>query len=93
MRARLMMALLVLAACDPVDVVDKAVARTAEAVILPVVGPRAARGVVENATSDELRAIAVDIGVEAGTRTEANIEAIARRPQTLACIAKGALGQ
>lgn len=86
-------ALLVLAACDPQVVMDKAVARTAESVIAPVVGPVAARCVVENGTPQELRAIAVDIGVEAGTSTVANIEAIARRPQTLACIAQGALGQ
>jgi hypothetical protein len=93
MRVKLVVALLVLAACDPQVVVDKAVARTAEAVIAPVVGPVAARCVVENGTPEELRAIAVDIGVEAGTSTVANIGAIARRPATLACIAQGALGQ
>lgn len=93
MRVIMIAALLVLAACDPQVVMDKAVARTAESVIAPVVGPVAARCVVENGTPQELRAIAVDIGVEAGTSTVANIEAIARRPQTLACIAQGALGQ
>lgn len=93
MRVIMIAALLVLAACDPQVVMDKAVARTAESVIAPVVGPVAARCVVENGTPQELRAIAVDIGVEAGSSTVANIEAIARRPQTLACIAQGALGQ
>ena len=80
-----MAAVLVLAGCDPQAVVDKAVARTAESVIAPVVGPGAARCIVENGSPDELRAIAVDIGVEAGSLTVANIMAIARRPATLAC--------
>lgn len=80
-----MVAVLVLAGCDPQVVVDKAVARTAESVIAPVVGPGAARCIVENGSPEELRAIAVDIGVEAGSSTVANIMAIARRPATLAC--------
>ena len=79
---------LALAACDPQAVVDKAVARTAEAVISPVVGPGAARCIVENGRPDELRAIAVDVGVEAGTSTVANIMKIARRPETLTCFAR-----
>ena len=77
--------LVLVAACDPQAVVDKAVARTAESVIAPVVGPGAARCIVENGSPDELRAIAVDIGVEAGSSTVANIMEIARRPATLAC--------
>lgn len=93
MKFKAMVALLALAACDPQTVVDKAVARTAEAVIAPVVGPVAARCIVENGSPAELRAIAVDVGVEAGTSTVANIERIARRPETLACIAQGALGR
>jgi hypothetical protein len=93
MKFRLTVALLALAACDPQAVVDKAVARTAESVIAPVLGPVAARCVVENGTPEELRAIAVDVGVEAGTTTVANIEKIARRPQTVACIAQGTLAR
>jgi hypothetical protein len=93
MKFRMMAALMVLAGCDPQVVVDKAVARTAESVIAPVVGPVAARCIVENGSPEELRAIAVDIGVEAGTSTVANIEAIARRPQTVACIAGAALAR
>ncbi len=93
MKFKAMVALLALAACDPQTVVDKAVARTAEAVIAPVVGPVAARCIVENGSPEELRAIAVDVGVEAGTSTVANIERIARRPETLACIAQGTLGR
>ena len=85
MKLRAIAALLALTACDPGVVVDKAVARTAEAVISPVMGPGAARCIVENGSPEELRAIAVDIGVEAGTSTMANIMEIARRPETLAC--------
>jgi len=92
MRLAMMVAVLALAACDPQEMVDKAVARTAESVITPVVGPLAARCIVKNGTPQELRAIAVDVGVEAGTSTVRNIEAIARRPATLACVAQGALG-
>lgn len=93
MKRVMVVALLALAGCDPQSVVDKAVARTAESVIAPVVGPVAARCIVENGSPQELRAIAVDVGVEAGTSTVANIQRIARRPETLACIAQGALGR
>jgi hypothetical protein len=85
MKIRMILALLVLAACDPQVLADKAVARTAEAVISPVVGPGAARCIVDNGSPAELREIARDIGVEAGTSTVANIMTIARRPETLAC--------
>lgn len=93
MKYGMIAAVLALAACDPQVVMDKAVARTAESVITPVVGPVAARCIVENGTPDELRAIAVDVGVEAGTSTVRNIQAIASRPATLACVAQAALGQ
>ena len=85
MKLKMIAALLALAACDPRALADKAVARTAEAVIAPVVGPGAARCIVDNGSPEELRAIAVDFGVEAGTSTVANIMEIARRPATLAC--------
>lgn len=78
---------MVLGACDPQIIADKAVARTAEAVIAPVMGPEAARCIVDNGRPEELRAIARDIGVEAGTSTVANIMTIAQRPETLACFA------
>ena len=93
MKYVMMAAVFALAACDPQSLVDKAVARTAESVIAPVVGPVAARCIVENGTPAELRAIAVDVGVEAGTSTVQNIQAIAGRPATLACVAQGALGR
>jgi hypothetical protein len=81
-------ALLALTACDATALADKAVARTAESVITPVVGPGAARCIVDNGSPSELREIARDIGVEAGTSTVANIMEIAQRPETLACFAQ-----
>ena len=85
MKLWIIAAVLALAACDPQAIADKAVARTAEAVIAPVVGPGAARCIVDNGSPEEMRAIAVDFGVEAGTSTVANIMEIAGRPETLAC--------
>ena len=86
-------AVLLLCACDPQVMADKAVARTAETVISPVVGQAATSCIVSNAAPDELRALAVDVGVEAGTSTVANIRAIATRPATLACLAAAGLPQ
>ena len=80
-------AVLVVAGCDPQVVIDKALARTAESVVAPVIGEAGARCVVQNATSAELRGLAQDIGVEAGTSTVATITAIGRRPATMACLA------
>lgn len=89
MRALLFLsACLALAACDPQELADKAVARTAEAVIAQQLGDSAAQCVVAEASPSELRAIARDIGVEAGTSTLANIAAVATRPTTLACFAR-----
>ena len=85
--------MVVLAACSPQEMVDKAVARTAESVITPVVGPVAARCIVEIGTPAELRAIAVDYGVEAGTSTVDNILAIAKRPAAANCIAQAGITQ
>ena len=92
MKLKLIVAVLALAGCDATAIADKAVARTAEAVIAPVMGPQAARCIVDNGSPEELRAIAVDFGVEAGTSTVANIMQIARRPQTLACFATSGVG-
>ena len=86
-------AVLALAACDPQQIADKAVARTAQSVIAPVLGSQAALCIVEAASPAELQAIAVDYGVEAGTTTMANIMAIARRPAAAACIGQAALAR
>lgn len=93
MRAMCLAALMVLAACDPQEIADKAVARTAQAVMTPVVGSQAALCIVEAAEPAELRAIAVDYGVEAGTTTVANITRIAARPEARACIAAAGITQ
>ena len=93
MKALICLAVLALAACNPQEVADKVVARTAENVIAPVVGPQAALCIVEGADPAELRAIAVDYGVEAGTTTVANITRIATRPKVAACIAQAALAR
>ena len=87
------LAFLTLSACNPQEVADKMVARTAQTVITPVVGPKAALCIVEGADPAELRAIAVDYGVEAGTTTVRNIMAIATRPPVAACIAQSALAR
>lgn len=86
-------AVLALTACNPQEIADKAVARTAQTVIEPVVGPKAALCIVEAAEPAELRTIALDYGVEAGTSTVARITAIAKRPAAVSCIAQGLLAQ
>lgn len=88
--------LLALAACSPQDVADKAIARAAEAVILPVVDDTLTQGqaegvtrcIVDNAQMSELQSLARDIGTVAGTSTLFTISAVATRPATLACIAE-----
>jgi hypothetical protein len=88
-------ALLLVAACDPAELADKALRRTAETVVFPVVnldmpaGPaRAATDCILNAaSSDELRLLARDVGVEAGTSTNATIREIALRPAAQTCFA------
>ena len=102
MRALVTLSVLVLvAACDPAEVADKALRRTAEAVVLPVVnldmpaGPaQTATGcILDAATSDELRLLARDVGVEAGTSTKATIRNIALRPAAQSCFAANGLPQ
>lgn len=92
---------LLLLACSPAEMADKAVARVAETVIAPVVddnltGAQAqgvTRCIIENASPAELEALARDVGVMAGTATVANVRAIAERPETMACIANAGLPQ
>jgi hypothetical protein len=97
MRSTLLIALaaLALAACDPAEVVDSAVKRTAHTVVFPVVNvdmpadpARAATNCILDAASpDELRLLARDVGVEAGSSTKATIRDIALRPAAQACFA------
>lgn len=89
------LALLATAACDPAEIADKAVKRTAESVVYPVVnvdmpaGPAQAATtcILDAASPDELRLLARDVGVEAGTSTRATIRDIALRPAARACFA------
>jgi hypothetical protein len=85
-----------LTACDASETVDKAMRRTAETVIEPVVdeylpGDQARVAtlcIVENANSDDLRLLVRDVAVEAGTSTVANVLDIALRPETQACLVR-----
>jgi hypothetical protein len=83
------------AACDPADVADKAMKRTVQTVVFPVVNldmpavpaQAATECILATATSDELRLLARDVGVVAGTSTKATIRAIALRPEAQSCFA------
>ncbi len=92
----LSLAVLALAACDPAQMADKAGRRAAETVVRPVVGnylsgaqaDAATSCIVENASADDVKLLARDIGVEAGSATVANVLRIAAQPNTLACLAR-----
>jgi hypothetical protein len=94
-RPLLLLLPLALSACDPAELADKAVRRTAETVVTPVVnldmpaGPAqtATACILDAASPDELRLLARDVGVEAGTSTKATIRTIALRPAAQACYA------
>jgi hypothetical protein len=98
MRPMLMLALLplTLAACSPQDMADKVGRRTAETVVRPIVddrltGPQAAAAttcVVQNASAAEVQSLARDVGVFAGTSTEAVVWSIVARSETQACLAR-----
>jgi len=85
-----------LAACDPQALADKAMRRTAETVVRPVIARELPGNVAEAATqcvldaagNDEIRALARDVGVEAGTLTVDNIRNLATRPSATACFAR-----
>ena len=93
--ACLVLALPLLVACDPGVFADKAVKRTAASVVFPVVnldmpeGPArtATECILDAASQDELKLLARDLGVEAGTSTKATIRSIALRPAAQTCFA------
>lgn len=95
----LLAAVLLISACDPAETVDKAMRRTAETVVEPVVDDYlpgdqahiATLCIVENANSADLRALVHDVAVVAGTSTVANVLAIAARPETVACFVREGL--
>jgi hypothetical protein len=94
-RAAALIALVVLAACDPGELVDNALRRTAFSVVNPVVNidmpaepaRLATNCILDAASQDELRLLARDVGVEAGTATKATIRDIAVRPAAQSCYA------
>lgn len=97
---RLVLGLVLLAtlpACDPQQLADKAKGRAAESVVMPVVNRDmpadvaevATRCILDAATAFEIEDLARDLGVEAGTRTQQTIRAIAQRPAAAGCFAAG----
>lgn len=84
-----------LSTCDPAEVMDSALKRTAYTVVYPVVNidlpgepARLATNCVLDAASEgELELLARDVGVEAGTSTKATIRTIALRPAAQSCFA------
>jgi hypothetical protein len=91
----LLLAVLLVAACDPAQVVDSALRRTAYSVVFPVVNidlpgaqaERATNCILDAASSEEVQLLARDVGVEAGTATKATIRSIALRPTAQGCFA------
>lgn len=88
-------ALMVLAGCDPAEIVDSALKRTAHTVVFPVVNidmpadpaRKATNCILDASSEEELKLLARDVGVEAGTSTKATIRGIAVRPAAQACFA------
>lgn len=89
------LALMTLAACDPQAAIDGAMRNTAGEVVFAVVSrdmpaapARAATEcILQAATLPEIRGLARDVGVEAGSQTKENIRALSLRPATQACFA------
>lgn len=94
-RTSVFLALLTLAACDPAQVADKVGRRAADTVVRPIVSDyvpagqaeTATRCIVDNASAEDVKALAQDVGVGAGSRTVANVMRIAATPGAAACLA------
>ena len=88
-------ACLALAACDPAQVADKVGRRAADTVVRPIMADylpagqseTATRCIVDNASAEDVKALAQDVGVGAGSRTVANVLRIAATPGAAACLA------
>lgn len=95
MAALALVAMTLVSACDPAEVVDSALKRTAHTVVFPVVNidmpadpaRKATNCILDAASEAELKLLARDVGVEAGSSTKATIRAIAVRPAAQACFA------
>jgi hypothetical protein len=91
----LVAAITALSGCDPAELVTSTLKRTAYSVVFPVVNidmpadpaRNATNCILDAASEDELRLLARDVGVEAGTATKATIRSIAVRPAAQACYA------
>ena len=91
----LVASLMTLMACDPAELVDSALKRTAHSVVFPVVNidmpaepaRLATKCILDAASEEELKLLARDVGVEAGTATKATIRQIAVRPAAQSCFA------
>ncbi len=87
--------LVLLPACSPQVFADKTMRQVAETVVFPVVNvdmpaepaKAATNCILDAASPGELRLLARDVGVEAGTSTKATIRDIALRPAAQACYA------
>ena len=90
------MAIAVLAGCDPKQVADNTGRKMASRVVLPVmqaemptaVAQRATDCIVRNADAAEVQALAKDIAVQAGSSTKATIRGIAERREASSCFAQ-----
>lgn len=91
---KLMLAFVALAACDPAQVADKVGRRAADTVVRPIMADylpagqseTATRCIVDNASAEDVKALAQDVGVGAGSRTVANVMRIAATPGAAACL-------
>lgn len=85
-----------LAACSPTDMADKVGRRAAETVVLPVVSDRmpggngsaVARCIIDAASAEDIKLLARDVGVVAGSSTTATVLRIAAQPNARDCIAR-----
>lgn len=93
--ATIVIAAICLAACSPQVFADKTLRQVAESVVMPVVNvdmpaapaQAATNCILDAATPEEIRLLARDVGVAAGTSTKATIRDIALRPAAQACYA------
>ena len=85
--------LMLCAACSPQQFADDVTREAAESVVVPILSdympaPQAQGAsvcILDNASPDEIRMLARDVAVSAGSSTVENVLVIAQRPATLAC--------
>ena len=95
MRRILTVAVLAMGACSPQQIADDVTRQAAQTVVTPVLEgfmpPAQAAGatacVLDNAAPEEIRALARDVAVQAGTTTVQSVLSIAARPGTISCFA------